>query len=166
MPCRRATPADAATIARIYSEGIEDRIATFETEPRNASDVLDWFERPQPIVVVEEAGNVVAFAASSPSSGRYCYAGNIAASRGLLRRLGFREVGTYERHGQLGSPIPKPEPCQSGSAYSFCVLVTIGVITDHQPDVLRSPRRVSRSVKLRNERNPFGRAQMDLTGLA
>jgi L-amino acid N-acyltransferase YncA len=59
-PCRPAMPADAATIARIYSEGIEDRIATFETQPRSESDVLGWFERPQPIVVVEEAGNVAA----------------------------------------------------------------------------------------------------------
>jgi L-amino acid N-acyltransferase YncA len=30
---------DAGAIARIYSEGIADRIATFETEPRSAADV-------------------------------------------------------------------------------------------------------------------------------
>jgi hypothetical protein len=31
---RLATPADAAAIARIYNEGIAERIATFETRPR------------------------------------------------------------------------------------------------------------------------------------
>lgn len=142
--CRKAIPADAPAIARIYNEGIEDRIATFETNARSDDDVLQWFARPHPIVVVEEAGAVVAFAASSSSSGRCCYAGNVdfsiyvargargrgfgkmamealldaareagfsklmsgvfpenAASRGLLRKLGFREVGTYARHGKL-----------------------------------------------------------------
>jgi len=31
---RLATTADAAVIAAIYNEGIADRVATFETEPR------------------------------------------------------------------------------------------------------------------------------------
>jgi L-amino acid N-acyltransferase YncA len=31
---RVATPADASAIAMIYNEGIADRVATFETEPR------------------------------------------------------------------------------------------------------------------------------------
>jgi L-amino acid N-acyltransferase YncA len=33
---RAATPADASAIAAIYNEGIADRIATFETDPRSA----------------------------------------------------------------------------------------------------------------------------------
>ena len=41
---RAATPADAGAIARIYNEGIEDRIATFETRPRSAADIAAWFE--------------------------------------------------------------------------------------------------------------------------
>ena len=36
---RRAQLSDAGEIARIYSEGIADRIATFETEPRSRADV-------------------------------------------------------------------------------------------------------------------------------
>jgi L-amino acid N-acyltransferase YncA len=32
---RLAGPDDAAAIARIYNQGIEDRVATFETEPRS-----------------------------------------------------------------------------------------------------------------------------------
>jgi phosphinothricin acetyltransferase len=37
LTTRTATPADAAAIAAIYNEGLADRVATFETEPRSAS---------------------------------------------------------------------------------------------------------------------------------
>lgn len=39
MTVRLATLADAPAIARIHSQGIEERIATFETEPRTAEQV-------------------------------------------------------------------------------------------------------------------------------
>jgi phosphinothricin acetyltransferase len=70
---RRATSDDAAAIARIYNDGIADRIATFETEPRTEAQVRAWFERPHPIVV--------AFAAARATRAN--------------ARLGFREVGTF-----------------------------------------------------------------------
>jgi L-amino acid N-acyltransferase YncA len=65
MTTRLATPADAAAIARSYTEGIEDRIATFETRPRAAPDVAAWFDDVHPIVVVERDGEVVGFAGTS-----------------------------------------------------------------------------------------------------
>jgi L-amino acid N-acyltransferase YncA len=40
---RAATLADAAVIAAIYNEGIADRLATFETEPRSAGQIAEWF---------------------------------------------------------------------------------------------------------------------------
>jgi L-amino acid N-acyltransferase YncA len=141
---RPATQADADSIARIYNDGIEDRVATFETRLRSANDVRAWFDGRHPIVVVEDDGRVVAFASTSTYRQRNCYAGiaeasvyvsreyrrrgagRIAlealihaateagfwkllsrifpentASRGLVRKLGFREVGVYEKHGQL-----------------------------------------------------------------
>jgi L-amino acid N-acyltransferase YncA len=141
---RAATVADAAVIARIYNEGIEDRVATFETRPRTARDVEAWFDGRHPIVVVEDDAEVIAFAGTSTYRPRDCYAGiaefsvytsrasrgrgagrlamealvDAAAaagfwklvsrvfventpSRALLKSLGFREVGVYERHGQL-----------------------------------------------------------------
>jgi phosphinothricin acetyltransferase len=141
---RVASPDDAAAIARIYSEGIEDRLATFETQPRTAADVRAWFDGRHPIVVVEAAGSIIGFAATFTYRPRACYdgvaefsvyvarsgrgrgAGRIAmvaliasasegglwklvsrvfaeneASLRLLRSLGFREVGVYERHGRL-----------------------------------------------------------------
>ncbi len=144
MNARPATAADAEAIACIYNEGIEDRVATFETRPRSAADVAAWLDGVHPVVVVEHGGDVVAFAATSNYRPRDCYAGiaefsvyvaraargrglgrvamealidaaeaagfwklvsrviaENAASRALLRALGFREVGTYERHGKL-----------------------------------------------------------------
>jgi L-amino acid N-acyltransferase YncA len=144
MRARPATPDDAAAIARIYNEGIADRVATFETRFRSAEDVRAWFDGVHPIVVVEVGDAVIAFAATSVYRSRQCYAGiaevsvyvartarrrgagRIAlealiesaqqagywklvsrifpenyASLALIRSLGFREVGTYEKHGKL-----------------------------------------------------------------
>jgi L-amino acid N-acyltransferase YncA len=145
MKTRDAAIADASAIARIYNEGIDDRVATFETRHRTADDVVQWFDGRHPVVVVEDdAGEVIAFAATSTYRPRDCYAGiaefsvyasraargrgagrmamealftaaraagywklasrvfvENTASRGLLRSAGFREVGVYERHGQL-----------------------------------------------------------------
>src|SRR5438132_65954 len=64
---RSARPDDAAAIARIYSEGIADRIATFEADPRSEDDVRAWFTRSYPIIVVEHGGVIIAFASSSSS---------------------------------------------------------------------------------------------------
>jgi L-amino acid N-acyltransferase YncA len=64
MEARLATPSDAGAIARIYNQGIEDRIATFETRWRSEEDVKAWFDGAHPIVVVEKGRRVVAFAAT------------------------------------------------------------------------------------------------------
>ena len=72
---RAASPKDAEAIARIYNEGIEERIATFETRPRTAAEIQDWFDATHPIVVVEEEGVVVSFANMSAYSSRECYSG-------------------------------------------------------------------------------------------
>lgn len=144
MNSRLATLEDAAVMAEIYNQGIDDRTATFETRHRTAADVRAWFDDRHPIVVVENERGVIAFASTSTYRPRECYvgiaefsvyverqsrgqgAGRVAlqalivaaeqrgfwkllsrifventASRALMQRLGFREVGVYERHGQL-----------------------------------------------------------------
>lgn len=75
MRTRPATLADAPAIARIYNQGIEERVATFETRPRPAAEIQAWFGGPHPVVVVEENGEVLAFATTSAYSPRECYAG-------------------------------------------------------------------------------------------
>jgi L-amino acid N-acyltransferase YncA len=71
-PARRE---DAAEIARIYNEGIEDRVATFETDLRTERDVLRWFDEGRTMVVVEGEGCVTAFASAFAYRQRACYQG-------------------------------------------------------------------------------------------
>src|SRR6266566_6286614 len=145
MYLRLATPEDASAIATIYNQGIEDRVATFETRLRTPVEIEQWFDGVHPIVVLEtEQQQVIAFESTSVYRPRPCYAGiaefsvyverayrgrgaghlaleglleeaekagfwklvsrvfvENTASRALLRRLGFREVGVYEKHAQL-----------------------------------------------------------------
>ena len=75
MRTRAASPGDAEAIARIYNQGIEERIATFETRPRAAGEIEGWFDEGKPIVVVEHRGAVISFANASSYSIRECYSG-------------------------------------------------------------------------------------------
>jgi phosphinothricin acetyltransferase len=75
MTVRAAESSDTAAIARIYNEGIEDRLATFETEPRTAEDITSWLKEALPLVVVESDGEVVAWAFAHPYRDRVAYAG-------------------------------------------------------------------------------------------
>src|SRR5215208_3158678 len=73
---RAAGPRDADAIARIYNEGIEDRLATFETRLRSGADVLEWLTEGFPVVVVEDGDGTIAAWASAPrSSDRDAYSG-------------------------------------------------------------------------------------------
>ena len=73
---RTATLADADAIAAIYNEGIADRIATFETEPRSTAQIAEWFAGRQLVIIAEtQETGPVAFAASFPYSDRACYSG-------------------------------------------------------------------------------------------
>jgi L-amino acid N-acyltransferase YncA len=92
---RPATVRDAAAIAAIYNEGIEDRVATFETRPRSLQEVAAWLGDELPFVVADDGG-VIGFARVAPYSDRCVYAGvgehgvyvaRAARGRGLGRRL-------------------------------------------------------------------------------
>ena len=87
MHARPATPEDASRIACIYNQGIEDRTATFETSPRNESDIKGWFDGRHPIVVVEDQARVAAFAATFAYRPRACYDGIAEVSVSVDRDL-------------------------------------------------------------------------------
>src|SRR6185436_9721592 len=93
MVARRATPDDSEAIARIYNQGIEDRVATFETRPRNVDDVRAWFDGVHPIVVVENGGQVIAFGATFSYRPRECYAGIAEVSLYVDRQARGRGAG-------------------------------------------------------------------------
>jgi hypothetical protein len=48
-----ATVSDATAIAEIYNQGIADRVAIFETEPRSPAQIAEWFSGGILIVVAE-----------------------------------------------------------------------------------------------------------------
>jgi L-amino acid N-acyltransferase YncA len=143
---RSADRDDAAAIAAIYNQGIEDRGATFETTPRTPAEMASKIELADrfPLLVAEDAGVVIGWAGLSEYRPRACYDGiaefsiyldraarghgigrvllealvEAARQRGfwklvsrvfpfnraslaLCRSCGFREVGTYEKHGRL-----------------------------------------------------------------
>ena len=137
---------DAPAITAIYNQGIAERTATFETEPRQVEDVVARIAdtRYPLLVAADDEDRVLGWAGLSGYRARDCYAGiaefsiyldrdargqgvgrmllselvsearrhgfwklvsrifpfNIS-SRRLCGACGFREVGTYEKHGQL-----------------------------------------------------------------
>lgn len=93
MKARAAVPADAAAIARIYNQGIEDRVATFETRLRAAADIEKWFDGAHPVVVVESDGEVIAFASTSTYRPRECYRGIAEVSAYVARDWRRRGAG-------------------------------------------------------------------------
>jgi phosphinothricin acetyltransferase len=144
---RLARAEDASRVAEIYNQGIADRGATFETEPRSSAALAQRIEQDPgrfPVVVAEDGDRLVGWASIGSYRERPCYAGVgefsvyverdargrgvgaalvaallerarergywklvsrifpfNAGSRALCRSLGFREVGTYEKHGRL-----------------------------------------------------------------
>jgi phosphinothricin acetyltransferase len=78
LSARRATLSDAAAIAAIHNQGIEEGGATFDSEPRTIAGVQALLREKgdrYPTVVVERDGSVIAWAAASAYSNRSCYAG-------------------------------------------------------------------------------------------
>ena len=94
MHSRAARPGDIESIARIYNEGIEERIATFETSLRTAREILEWFDGRHPVVVVEDEGAVISFANTSPYSPRGCYSGVAEFSVYTAREARGRGAGS------------------------------------------------------------------------
>jgi phosphinothricin acetyltransferase len=78
MKARPAELRDAGAIAEIYNQGIDDRIATFETEHRTTAlveELLAARAGRYPAVVVEDEHGVLGFAWSSEYRPRDAYAG-------------------------------------------------------------------------------------------
>jgi len=107
---RAAEPADAAAIADIYNQGIEDRIATFETGSRAATDIEPWLEQADrlPLLVAERDGGIAGWAHVSAWDERRCYDGvgeytiyvdRDARGQGIGRMLLEATCAAWERRG-------------------------------------------------------------------
>ena len=94
---RAAVAGDAPGICIVYNHGIEDRVATFETNARSPDDIAHWFgDDAYPVVVAEEDGRILGFASTCAYGARECYAGirefsiyvhRQAKRRGVARNL-------------------------------------------------------------------------------
>src|SRR5262245_40087558 len=73
---RAASPAEADAICRIYNQGIEDRLATLETDPRTPDERRQWLlaRGPRhPVIVAESGGAVVGWGSLNPFNPRAAY---------------------------------------------------------------------------------------------
>jgi L-amino acid N-acyltransferase YncA len=140
---RPAAPPDAEAVARIYNEGIAERMSTFETEPRTPEDILEWLAGGdrRPVLVAEEAGTVLGWARLLAYSDRAAYAGvgevsvyvtGAARGRGIGRRLlealeqRARELDYWKLTGKLF-----PENAASGALVRRCGWREVGLHLRH-----------------------------------
>jgi phosphinothricin acetyltransferase len=115
---RPARAADAEAVAAIYNEGIEQRVATFETELRTAADIGAWLAAGErlPLIVADDRGAVLGWARILAYSDRPVYAGvgevsvyvkGAARGRGIGRSLlealqgSAEELGYWKLVGKL-----------------------------------------------------------------
>jgi L-amino acid N-acyltransferase YncA len=76
MTLRRASIADAAAICTIYNQGIEDRIATLETERRTPEERQQWLlarGTRHPVIVAEVQSQVVGWGSLNSFNPRPVY---------------------------------------------------------------------------------------------
>jgi phosphinothricin acetyltransferase len=107
---RAATAGDAAPICAIYNQGIEDRLATLETERRTPAERGEWLAARgprHPVVVAETGGQVVGWASLNRFNPRpaYDHVADISVyvergwrGRGVGRRLIERLVELGRAH--------------------------------------------------------------------
>jgi L-amino acid N-acyltransferase YncA len=98
---REAHAADLAVIRAIYNEGIADRVATLDEDPKSESEIREWFAahggRYQ-VLVAERAQRLVGWAALNPYSHRCAYQGVADLSVYVAREARGSGVGTALLH--------------------------------------------------------------------
>ncbi len=73
---RAASLDDAAALSRIYNQGIQDRVATLETEERSIEERAQWLaarDARHPVLVAESEGRVVGWASLNVFNARRAY---------------------------------------------------------------------------------------------
>ena len=93
---RQATRRDLAAIRAIYNEGIEDRIATLDLEPKTANDIERWYAAHRgryAVLVAEHECAVIGWASLNRYSPRTAYDGVADLSIYVARAYRGRGLG-------------------------------------------------------------------------
>jgi len=93
---RTALRADLPSIRAIYNEGIEDRIATLDADPKTDADLERWFADHggrYAVLVAEIAGSIVGWASLNRYSPRTAYDGVADLSIYVVRQWRGKGVG-------------------------------------------------------------------------
>ena len=94
---RPARADDSASMALIFREGVEDRVATFETEPASEAEMAALARSGAPVLVAERAGAVVAWAKVGPYADRHDYYAGVGEATLYVAR--------EARSGGIGSAL-------------------------------------------------------------
>jgi L-amino acid N-acyltransferase YncA len=113
---RDAAPADAGRVAEIFNEGVEDRVATFETRLADAEGAARWISEDV-LIVLERDGEIAAWAKAGPYAERHHYYDGVREAtmyvarearrqgfgRELLRALAdtARQAGAHKLTGKI-----------------------------------------------------------------
>jgi L-amino acid N-acyltransferase YncA len=89
LSIRRAGSADAERVAEIFNQGVEDRVATFETNPADPGDAMRWIENDL-VVVGERDGALVGWAKASPYADNHDYYDGVRESTLYVERSARR----------------------------------------------------------------------------
>ena len=97
LEIRMATHEDAAALATIYNQGIEDRSATLETELRTPEERAEWLAardlRHPVLAAVDSTGTVVAWASLNVFNARPVYAHVVDISIYVAREQRGKGIG-------------------------------------------------------------------------
>lgn len=97
MEIREATREDAAAIAHIYNQGIEDRSATLETQLREPEERAEWLATRAPrhpvLVAVNSSGSVTGWGSLNPFNPRAAYDHVVDFSIYVAREQRGRGIG-------------------------------------------------------------------------
>lgn len=91
---RPAVEADAEAICEIYNQGIEDRIATLETDLRTPEERRQWLSHRgprHPVIVAEAAGAIVGWGSLNSFNPRRAY--DFVADFSIYVARGWRGKG-------------------------------------------------------------------------
>lgn len=95
---RESRASDLPAIRAIYNEGIEDRVATLDEDPKSEAEIDEWYRNQHDeryrVLVAERAGHIVGWASLNCYSHRCAYRGVADLSVYVARHARGSGVGT------------------------------------------------------------------------